>query len=208
MNQELDLGSIEWFGMDFDHTLAAYKPSLGETIYDLAKQQLMTARQYPESLQSLRYDPNFAVRGVAYDTRRGFLLKLDFLHAARADNSYFGRRQMTEAEVVAAYGSLVVSGTELAGFRPLVDLFCLPEACLISDVIQHFVNRGTPFHPAYVYSDVKSAVGYLHESVRRYRAPRTLRRTLTSSRNAGTLSLGHPAQHHLRLAGAVHRGGP
>ena len=149
---------------DFDFTLAAYKPSLGNTIYELAKQQLMMARQYPESLQSLRYDPEFAVRGVAYDTRRGFLLKLDFLHACRADNSYFGRRQMTEAEVVAAYGSLVVSGTELAGFRPMVDLFCLPEACLISDVIQHFVDRGTPFHPAYVYSDVKSAVGYLHES--------------------------------------------
>ena len=68
------------------------------------------------------------------------------------------------AEVTAAYGAMVVTGAELAAFRPMVDLFCLPEACLISDVIQHFVDRGMPFHPGYVYQDVKAAVGYLHES--------------------------------------------
>ena len=124
----------------------------------------ITARQYPDSLGSLQYDPEFAVRGVAYDTRRGYLLKLDFLHAVSLGNAWFGRRQMTAAEVTAAYGAMVVSGAELAAFRPMVDLFCLPEACLISDVIQHFVDRGTPFHPGYVYQDVKAAVGYLHES--------------------------------------------
>jgi HAD superfamily 5'-nucleotidase-like hydrolase len=104
------------------------------------------------------------VRGVAYDTKRGYLLKLDFLHAVSLGNAWFGRRQMTAAEVNAAYGAMVVTGAELAAFRPMVDLFCLPEACLISDVIQHFVDRGMPFHPGYVYQDVKAAVGYLHES--------------------------------------------
>ena len=29
----------------------------------------------------LAYDPSFAVRGIAYDTQRGTLVKLDFLHA-------------------------------------------------------------------------------------------------------------------------------
>ena len=104
------------------------------------------------------------VRGVAYDTRRGYLLKLDFLHAVSLGNAWFGRRQLTAAEIIAAYGAMVVSGAELAAFRPMVDLFCLPEACLISDVIQHFVDSGISFHPGYVYQDVKSAVGYLHES--------------------------------------------
>jgi len=104
------------------------------------------------------------VRGVAYDTRRGYLLKLDFLHAVSVGNAWFGRRQLTSAEIIAAYGAMVVSGAELAAFRPMVDLFCLPEACLISDVIQHFVDSGISFHPGYVYQDVKAAVGYLHES--------------------------------------------
>ena len=104
------------------------------------------------------------MRGVAYDTRRGYLLKLDFLHAVSLGNAWFGRRQLTAAEIVSAYGAMVVSGAELAAFRPMVDLFCLPEACLISDVIQHFVDSGISFHPGYVYQDVKSAVGYLHES--------------------------------------------
>lgn len=152
-------------GFDYDYTLANYRTHvLGYTIYELAKEHLISARQYPESLASLKYDPEFAVRGVAYDTRRGYLLNLDFLHAVSLGNAFFGRRRLTEAEIVAAYGSMVVTGAELAAFRPMVDLFCLPEACLISDVIQHFVDRGMPFHPGYVYQDVKAAVGYLHES--------------------------------------------
>lgn len=157
-----DLNSLEWVGFDMDYTLSSYKPALGTLIYELAKEHLVSAKQYPPSLSSLRYDPDFAVRGVAFDTRRGNLLKLDFLHTVSA--AFFGRRELSRAEVVAAYGSLVVKGAELAAFRPMVDLFCLPEACLISDVIQQFVDRGVSFHPSYVYSDVKAAVGHLHTS--------------------------------------------
>ena len=174
-------------GMDYDFTCAQYSSKLATTIYDLAKTHLVskpgrthaevtpltppltpalqiTARQYPDSLAALQYDPSFAVRGVAYDTRRGYLMKLDFLHAVEHGNAFFGRRRLSEAEVVAAYGSSIISSTELSSFRPMVDLFCLPETCLISDVIQHFVDRGMPFHPGYIYSDVKAAVSHLHES--------------------------------------------
>lgn len=87
------------------------------------------------------------MRGVAYDTRRGNLMKLDFLHNCEPGNAFFGRRRLSEAEIVAAYGSSIISSSELSSFRPMVDLFCLPETCLISDVIQHFVDRGMPFHP-------------------------------------------------------------
>lgn len=128
----------------------------------MAKTHLIKARQYPESLSALAYDPTFSVRGVAYDTKRGYLLKLDFLH--QIWDGFFGRRRLSDTELVSAYGSRVVSGAELAAFRPMVDLFCLPETALISDVIQHFTDKTMPFHPAYVYSDVKAAISHLHES--------------------------------------------
>ena len=60
-----------------------------------AKQHLISSRQYPESLSGLRYDPTFSVRGVAYDTKRGFLLKLDFLHCVW--DAFFGRRVLPDA---------------------------------------------------------------------------------------------------------------
>lgn len=75
---------------DFDFTIAHYNDCLGYTIYELAKQHLVrhrqrrvtllalltkhrlwtrvlqvTARQYPESLSALKYDPEFAVRSLA-----------------------------------------------------------------------------------------------------------------------------------------------
>lgn len=162
VNQELDLASLEWVGFDFEcasncpsfefpsaltrrallcsYTLAQYKTDvLGATIYELAKAHLVSARQYPESLSALKYDPNFAVRGVAYDTKRGYLLKLDFLHSVSVGNAFFGRRQLTADEIVAAYGSMVVTGAELAAFRPMVDLFCLPEGarCCFCSVFIH-----------------------------------------------------------------------
>lgn len=130
----------------------------------MARSHLVSSQQYPESVQSLQYDSGFAVRGVAFDTKRGNLLKLDHLHAVQEGNAYYGRRRLSLEEVVAAYGSLVVTSAELASFRPLVDLFCLPEACLIADVIQLFSDSGMPFSPGHVYQDVKGAVSHLHES--------------------------------------------
>lgn len=38
------------------------------------------------------------------------------------------------------------------------------QACLISDVIQHFVDQDMEFDSAYVYDDVKRSINYVHRS--------------------------------------------
>jgi hypothetical protein len=44
----------------------------------------------------------------------------------------------------------------------LSDLYCLPEACLLADVIQFFHDHGTNFHPETVYYDVMKAKDFVH----------------------------------------------
>eukprot|EP00249_Psilotum_nudum_P021412 c28101_g12_i1 orf=665-1696(-) len=46
----------------------------------------------------------------------------------------------------------------------LMDLFCLSEVCLLSDVIQHFVDEKLEFDSVYVYEDVKRSIDYVHKS--------------------------------------------
>ncbi len=44
----------------------------------------------------------------------------------------------------------------------LSDLYCLPEACLLADVIQYFRDRGTNFNPETVYFDVMRSKDHVH----------------------------------------------
>ena len=41
---------------------------------------------------------------------------------------------------------------------------CDWQVCLISDVIQHFVDQKVDFDASYVYDDVKGSVDYIHRS--------------------------------------------
>ena len=92
---------------------------LGKTIYDLAKEHLVSARQFPDTVRGLQYDANFAIRGLSLDVRRGALLKLDFLHAV--SEGYYGRRKLSTAEIKQLYhGSLTVGGrSDFSDFRPM-----------------------------------------------------------------------------------------
>lgn len=46
----------------------------------------------------------------------------------------------------------------LEKFKLMSDIFCLPEACLLADVIQFMVDQKYQFHPAIVAEDVRKAI--------------------------------------------------
>jgi len=72
-NRELDMSKISAIGFDYDYTLAAYKTSLQHFIYDEAKYHLLVEAGYPEQLASLKFEKDFAVRGLTFDRRTGML---------------------------------------------------------------------------------------------------------------------------------------
>ncbi|XP_002964821.2 5'-nucleotidase domain-containing protein DDB_G0275467 isoform X1 [Selaginella moellendorffii] len=163
-NHNLRLDLISVYGFDYDFTLAHYTASLQHLIYDLAKEQLVKELKYPESCLDFKYDQNFPIRGLYYDKKRSYLLKLDFFHCAEVASCFFGRRRLTHEEVEQAYGGKHISPENLSNLVPLMDLFCLSEVCLLSDVIQHFVDQKLQFDPGYVYEDVRRSVENIHRT--------------------------------------------
>lgn len=47
--------------------------------------------QYPEAIRNLEYDPNFAVRGLHYDIKKGLLLKVDCFMQVQLGCVYRGK---------------------------------------------------------------------------------------------------------------------
>ncbi|GAQ77600.1 haloacid dehalogenase-like hydrolase superfamily hydrolase [Klebsormidium nitens] len=169
-NRSLRLDQISVYGFDYDYTIAHYTEHLQPLIYNLAVHHLVKEFRYPRDILSFRYDEKFPIRGLYYDKRRGYLLKLDFFHAVEPGAAYFGRRALSRQEIEEAYGRQAIPSDYMHNLVSLMDLFCLSEACLISDVIQHFVSSRIEFDPMYVYEDVKKSIDYVHRSALMHRA--------------------------------------
>jgi hypothetical protein len=43
---------------------------------------------------NFQYDPTFPIRGLYYDKKMGYLLKLDFFHSVQPGGCFFGRRRV------------------------------------------------------------------------------------------------------------------
>ncbi|KAL0559163.1 hypothetical protein IC582_003753 [Cucumis melo] len=164
VNKNLSLDNIQVYGFDYDYTLAHYSANLQSLIYDLAKEHLVNELRYPESCMKFKYDPTFPIRGLYYDKLKGCLLKLDFFGSIEPDGCYFGRRKLSPKEIKEIYGTRHIGRDQARGLVGLMDFFCFSEACLIADVVQHFVDAKLEFDACYIYQDVNRAIQYVHRS--------------------------------------------
>ncbi|XP_014771704.1 5'-nucleotidase domain-containing protein 3 [Octopus bimaculoides] len=169
-NNEVQLQEIEVYGFDYDYTLASYTPELHDLIYDLGRDSLVYNSKYPEGLREMKYDPNFAVRGLHYDVRKGLLMKIDSFHHIMLGTVYRGLRSVVDEEVKELYDGTHVPLESMNTFygtglmHQLMDLFALPEITLLANVTEYFLRNSIPFDPEYVFHDVRSAVQDIHLS--------------------------------------------
>ncbi len=76
VNRSVNFERIKYIGFDMDYTLAVYKsPAFEQLAYGLTVQKLL-ARGYPREIEELKYDPEFAVRGLFIDKKFGNILKV------------------------------------------------------------------------------------------------------------------------------------
>eukprot|EP00010_Vexillifera_abyssalis_P001467 CAMPEP_0201560034 /NCGR_PEP_ID=MMETSP0173_2-20130828/77884_1 /ASSEMBLY_ACC=CAM_ASM_000268 /TAXON_ID=218659 /ORGANISM="Vexillifera sp., Strain DIVA3 564/2" /LENGTH=554 /DNA_ID=CAMNT_0047974451 /DNA_START=48 /DNA_END=1708 /DNA_ORIENTATION=+ len=171
-NGILKLSDIDVVGFDYDYTLACYTREMMPLIYRLAVDYLTDVLGYPRFLSdALRYDPSFPIRGLHYDLKHGHIMKLDYLLGIQKDAIYFGRQPVSERRVLECYGSYNLAHTYVEqSCRQMVDVFCLPEACLLADVIECFESREISYDPSYVFQDVRSAIEMVHRSGALHRA--------------------------------------
>ncbi|PKA57595.1 hypothetical protein AXF42_Ash018570 [Apostasia shenzhenica] len=164
VNKNLRLDKIQVYGFDYDYTLAHYSQNLQTLTYDIAKKYLVNELKYPDSCLQFQYDPTFPIRGLYYDKLKGCLLKLDFFGSIEPDGCFFGRHKITREKIKDVYGTRHIGRDQARGLVGLMDFFCFSEACLIADIVQHFVDAKLEFDASYVYEDVKCAIQHVHGS--------------------------------------------
>ncbi|KAL3532976.1 hypothetical protein ACH5RR_006497 [Cinchona calisaya] len=164
VNKNLRLDNIQVYGFDYDYTLAHYSANLQTLIYDLAKEHLVNEFKYPESCLDFKYDHSFPIRGLYYDKSKGCLMKLDFFGSIEPDGCYYGRRKLSQEEIEQIYGTKYIGRDQARRLVCLMDFFCFSEACLIADIVQHFVDAKLEFDACYIYEDVNRAIQHVHLS--------------------------------------------
>ncbi|KAL6539653.1 hypothetical protein OROHE_011424 [Orobanche hederae] len=72
--------------------------------------------------------------------------------------------RLSRSEIDELYGTRHIGRDQARGLVGLMDFFCFSEACLIADIIQHFVDAKLEFDASYVYQDVNRAIQHVHRS--------------------------------------------
>ncbi|KAM3589439.1 hypothetical protein VKS41_000302 [Umbelopsis sp. WA50703] len=165
INNELDLARVETYGFDYDYTLANYTDQLSYTIYDMLRNILVDHFHYPKPLKQLQFDPNFAIRGLHFDIKNGWLMKIDNFANIQLSTVHVGREPIKDTnDVIEEHRGVHISPDYLQkNMYQLNDLFSIPQACLLSDVLQYFKDSNAEFHPRYLADDVQRASNILHQ---------------------------------------------
>lgn len=174
-NSYVDLGQAEVLGFDYDYTLVDYRPEVLHLIYDLAKTELVQEMKYPEELleELPGFDPHFAIRGLAVDLETSWICMITFRR--RVSAAFFGRERVDQEQISKTYsnpggGGILPPEIRKERMRPLNDIFCSAEACLLADIVQWFKNQKIQFDPRSVVTDVLGAIAKAHTSGKMHRA--------------------------------------
>jgi HAD superfamily 5'-nucleotidase-like hydrolase len=161
VNRNLRLSKIHAIGFDLDHTLAHYDPvPVEELAFDLTKRKLVESKQYPSEILDLKYDPDFVIRGLVVDKKRGNLLKMDYFNFV--SRGHHGLRELRSEERERAYRSSRIRLSH-DNYASVDTLFHLPEVYLFVCVIELLERTGRK-KPDYtqVHNDVREMIDEAH----------------------------------------------
>ncbi|KAK3732901.1 hypothetical protein QZH41_012678, partial [Actinostola sp. cb2023] len=135
---------------------------------------------YPKGIEGMNYNPEFAVRGLHYDTAHGLLLKIDAFHNIMLGSVYRGLQQVPDNEVFQKFGGLHLSISKVnpdihlnelgQTMHHMIDMFSYPEMCLLSNVAEFLQQKEIPFDPENLFQDCVNAVESVHISGQMYEA--------------------------------------
>lgn len=151
-NADLPLAHINAYGFDFDYTLASYNANVSIAIFKYGQEYLVERMGYPAEILAHKFDPSFAIRGLHFDTRTGYILKLDQNGKVQTSTVYKGRQQVAAADIVSAYrGVSITKDYRTRYLRQMTDLFALSETNLLADIIQTFMDKKLDHSTDYIY---------------------------------------------------------
>jgi 5'-nucleotidase len=164
VNRNLRMDRIRAIGFDMDHTLALYNRAPFEQLtFEMALENLVKWKKYPEEVLAIKYDPDFVIRGLVVDKRLGNILKMDFHnYIARA---YHGTQPLSKEEKRRCYrGSKINLRNER--YQSFDSLFSLPEGSMFAAIVDRKAEdhrgalRDIPL--SQIFGDVRACVDKVH----------------------------------------------
>ena len=166
-NRSLNMSKIESIGFDMDYTLAMYNPATFEQMsYDETVKKLVSAYGYPKQLlESFKFDPNYMVRGLVVDKKRGNILKMDRHSYVKV--AYHGFEALNTDDRLKTYCEVSKRPSyDGADFSALDTLFSMGEAYLFSQLVEakdsgkyKFLNQKDYMK---MYDEIRAAVDLCH----------------------------------------------
>ena len=167
-NRSLNMKRIDAIGFDMDYTLAMYKPETFEMMsYNETVKKLVGEYGYPRALmEKFESDPNYMVRGLIVDKRRGNILKMDRHNYVKV--AYHGFTALDTEERLATYCETSkrqsFDGPE---FNALDTLFSMGEAYLFSQLVE---AKDSGAHTAFferksfiqIFDEIRASVDLCH----------------------------------------------
>ena len=169
-NNEIDLKEIQVYGFDYDYTLAYYNIGLYQLIFNMARDSLVDNYKFPSAIRNMDYLPNFPIRGLHMDMRKGWFMKIDSYNNIGLGTVFHGMNQVDRNDVIKFFNGTKLNVQDIGYYSQsnkihhFVDLFCLPEICLIACVFQYFLDNNIQFTPEYIFHDIHDAVNSLHHT--------------------------------------------
>jgi HAD superfamily 5'-nucleotidase-like hydrolase len=194
VNRNLRMDRIEAVGFDMDYTLAIYQlRRMEELAFDLTVDRMVRTRGWPGRLRGLRYDPDFAIRGLVVDKEHGNIFKMDrHNHVGRA---YHGLVPLPRERRYELYREEKVRLSS-PRFAWIDTLFALPEAALYAHAIQSEEADGHEVDYGRLYRDIRESIDEVHrDGTLKEVVKRDLGRYVVKDPELG------PALHKLRSGG-------
>lgn len=162
VNRNMRMDHVKLVGFDMDYTLLPYsKRSIEELSFRLTAEKLVRNHGYSEAILGLQYDPDFVVRGLLVDKRRGNIMKMDTHgHIGRV---YHGRRMLSKEARREQYRNEKVAVTS-PRYHWIDTLFALPEGVLYAEIIDYLelVEKRTDIDYAQLFELIRAAIDECH----------------------------------------------
>jgi 5'-nucleotidase len=160
VNRNLRMEKVEAVGFDMDYTVAMYHLQRLETLaFRMTLTRMVEALGYPPQIGSLRYDPDFVIRGLVIDKLHGNIFKMDrHNHVGRC---YHGRRPLSHEDIRRLYRNEKVHLSS-PRFAWIDTLFALPEACLFAEVIDLLEGEGEQMDYGKLFDDIRESIDTVH----------------------------------------------
>ena len=158
-NRNLRMQQIQLIGFDMDYTLAIYNQRAMDRLSIEATASKLVARGYPRALLTMKYQPNFPIRGPLVDRKLGNILKTDrYRYVKRA---FHGTRQLDKEARSRCYkGRPVRPG--IKRYHSIDTLFALSEVTVFAAVVDALDLDGAKLDYARLFDDVRACIDEAH----------------------------------------------